>query len=100
MTEVYDFKDLDLDKKIEVFIDCINDIKNNQEINNVGIYEHIKAAKYMKPIIDEEIHLILTEDDYSRLNMAVEYFSMYSSSIDKYSKYCKEFKQLLEKYKY
>lgn len=29
MTEVYDFKDLDLDKKIEVFIDCINDIKNN-----------------------------------------------------------------------
>ena len=54
----------------------------------------------MKPIIDEEIHLILTEDDYSRLNMAVEYFSMYSSSIDKYSKYCKEFKQLLEKYKY
>lgn len=29
MTEVYDFKDLDLDKNIEVFIDCINDIKNN-----------------------------------------------------------------------
>lgn len=100
MAEVYDFKDLDLDKKIEVFIDCINDIKNNQEINNVGIYEHIRAVKYMKPIIDGEIHLILTEDDYSRLNMDVEYFSMYSSSIDKYSKYCKEFKQLLEKYKY
>ena len=100
MAEVYDFKDLDLDKKIEVFIDCINDIKNNQEINNVGIYEHIRAARYMNPIIDEETHLILTEDDYSRLNMEVEYFSMYSSSIDKYSKYCKEFKQLLEKYKY
>ena len=47
MAEVYDFKDLDLDKRIEVFIDCINDIKNNQEINNVGIYEHIRAAKYI-----------------------------------------------------
>lgn len=95
-----DFKDLTLDKKIEIFIDCINDIKNNQEINNVGIYEHIKAAKYMKPFIDEEIHCILCEDDYSRLNMAVEYFSMHSSSIDKYSKACKEYKKILEKHKY